>query len=129
MVWAGIALFAIFNAVFAGQRFWHGLLDPLRDVNWNVIGIFIGTYSSIYVASTAALMLGSRTRRTRARAVWSTTRALPNRDAVVLNPLRPPSLSAPTLDRLNQLLEQRVAVLEKALKEKDPDLAREYGIE
>jgi Na+/H+ antiporter NhaD/arsenite permease-like protein len=44
VVWAGIVLFAIFNAIFAGQRFWHGLLDPVRDVNWNVIGIFIGTF-------------------------------------------------------------------------------------
>ena len=35
----------------------------------------------------------------------------------------------PTLDRLNQLLEQRLAVLEKVLKEENPDLAREYGIE
>jgi Na+/H+ antiporter NhaD/arsenite permease-like protein len=44
VVWVGVALFVIFNAVFAEGRFWHGLLDPLRDVNWNVIGIFIGTF-------------------------------------------------------------------------------------
>ena len=43
-VWVGVALFAIFNAIFAGERFWHGVLDPFRDVNWNVIGIFIGTF-------------------------------------------------------------------------------------
>lgn len=44
VVWIGIVVFIIFNSVFPSNRFWQSLLDPLRDVNWNVIGIFIGTF-------------------------------------------------------------------------------------
>ncbi|MTB49800.1 helix-turn-helix domain-containing protein [Lewinella sp. W8] len=34
-----------------------------------------------------------------------------------------------TLTRMNELLEQRLRLVEQALKERDPDLARKYGIE
>ena len=44
VVWIGIGVFIIFNAIFAAGRFWESFLDPVRDVNWNVIGIFVGTF-------------------------------------------------------------------------------------
>jgi len=34
-----------------------------------------------------------------------------------------------TLTRMNELLEQRILVVERALKKRDPDLARDLGIE
>jgi Na+/H+ antiporter NhaD/arsenite permease-like protein len=43
-VWVGIVGFLIFNYTFAPEPYWETLLQPLRDVNWNVIGIFIGTF-------------------------------------------------------------------------------------
>jgi Na+/H+ antiporter NhaD/arsenite permease-like protein len=44
VVWVGIAVFGAFNYIFAPEPFWDSLLAPLRDVNWNVIGIFVGTF-------------------------------------------------------------------------------------
>jgi Na+/H+ antiporter NhaD/arsenite permease-like protein len=43
VVWAGIAAFIVFNAVY-GRPYWNNLIEPMRDVNWNVIGIFVGTF-------------------------------------------------------------------------------------
>lgn len=43
VVWVGVALFVAYNFVLARDPFWADLLQPLRDVNWNVIGIFIGS--------------------------------------------------------------------------------------
>ncbi len=44
VVWIGIAGFALFNYALSPEPYWKSLLEPLRDVNWNVIGIFIGTF-------------------------------------------------------------------------------------
>jgi Na+/H+ antiporter NhaD/arsenite permease-like protein len=44
VVWAGIVVFAVFNYTLAPEPFWENILAPLRDVNWNVIGIFVGTF-------------------------------------------------------------------------------------
>jgi Na+/H+ antiporter NhaD/arsenite permease-like protein len=44
VVWAGVAVFAVFNYTIAPEPFWESVLAPLRDVNWNVIGIFVGTF-------------------------------------------------------------------------------------
>ena len=49
VVWVGMALFAAYNFFLARDPYWADLLQPLRDVNWNVIGIFIG---SLLVAET-----------------------------------------------------------------------------
>jgi Na+/H+ antiporter NhaD/arsenite permease-like protein len=43
VVWVGVAAFAVYNLI-APDSFWSSVGDPLRDVNWNVIGIFIGTF-------------------------------------------------------------------------------------
>jgi Na+/H+ antiporter NhaD/arsenite permease-like protein len=43
-VWIGVAVFAVFNYVFSPEPYWQSLTQPLSDVNWNVIGIFIGTF-------------------------------------------------------------------------------------
>jgi Na+/H+ antiporter NhaD/arsenite permease-like protein len=43
-VWIGVGVFALFNYLFAPDPFWNRLTQPLSDVNWNVIGIFIGTF-------------------------------------------------------------------------------------
>lgn len=43
VVWIGVALFAAYNFIFARDPYWTEALQPLRDVNWNVIGIFIGS--------------------------------------------------------------------------------------
>ena len=49
MVWVGVALFAAYNFVLARDPYWSSALQPVLDVNWNVIGIFIG---SLLVAET-----------------------------------------------------------------------------
>jgi Na+/H+ antiporter NhaD/arsenite permease-like protein len=43
-VWFGVFGFLVFNYVFAPEPYWKTLLEPVLDVNWNVIGIFIGTF-------------------------------------------------------------------------------------
>ncbi len=43
VVWVGVALFAAYNFTVARDPYWTSGLQPLRDVNWNVIGIFIGS--------------------------------------------------------------------------------------
>jgi Na+/H+ antiporter NhaD/arsenite permease-like protein len=43
VIWVGVALFAGYNFIIARDPFWTDALQPLRDVNWNVIGIFIGS--------------------------------------------------------------------------------------
>jgi Na+/H+ antiporter NhaD/arsenite permease-like protein len=43
VVWVGVALFAAYNFIFARDPYWTGVLQPLGDVNWNVIGIFVGS--------------------------------------------------------------------------------------
>ncbi len=44
IVWIAIALLAIFNFTLADAPFWKAVSEPLGDINWNVIGIFIGTF-------------------------------------------------------------------------------------
>ncbi|MGD9141659.1 MAG: SLC13 family permease [bacterium] len=43
VVWVGVALFAAYNFLIARDPYWADALQPLKDVNWNVIGIFIGS--------------------------------------------------------------------------------------
>jgi Na+/H+ antiporter NhaD/arsenite permease-like protein len=43
VVWVGVALFAAYNFAVARDPYWADALQPVRDVNWNVIGIFIGS--------------------------------------------------------------------------------------
>jgi len=54
VVWVGVALFAAYNFMVARDPYWAHALQPLRDVNWNVIGIFVG---SLLVAETFTFSL------------------------------------------------------------------------
>lgn len=57
IVWISIALLAVFNFTLADKPFWESLAEPLGDVNWNVIGIFVGTF---WVAEAFTISLAPR---------------------------------------------------------------------
>ncbi len=57
LVWIALGLIILFDLFASGERIWNHPFELLRDINWNVIAIFVGTF---WVAETFTLSLAPR---------------------------------------------------------------------
>lgn len=57
LVWMALGLIVVVDLFSGGERIWQHPIEILRDVNWNVIAIFVGT---LWVAETFTLSLAPR---------------------------------------------------------------------